>query len=299
MGIEKKKHFSKKTEQIKLERASPRVASRNGVHTLLVVKMAAVCLFACRECYVYQIPPTSSASGHRANDWNVDKWLKEVSLKVKSEGDHCVVSLSDMETGELFAECPLPDKPENFLASVEPVVDSSRYFVLKVVDPNSKRHAFLGLGFRERNQSSDFNAAIDEHRQYLRRKKEADAYKEKFAQSAEASKDYSLKEGEKITIQIKKSPGASPSGKLKSRLSIGDGKAKPMMMGGGILAPPPKAAAPKPAPAAAPGGGEDAWVADFDSFEAAAPAATAGVTAKAADASGAGFEDDQWGDFEG
>ena len=61
------------------------------------LKMAAVCLFACRECYVYQIPPTSSASGHRANDWNVDKWLKEVSLKVKSEGDHCVASLSDME----------------------------------------------------------------------------------------------------------------------------------------------------------------------------------------------------------
>ena len=42
-----------------------------------------VCLFSCRECYVYQIPPASSASGHRANDWNVDKWLKEVNLKGK------------------------------------------------------------------------------------------------------------------------------------------------------------------------------------------------------------------------
>ncbi|QDZ21484.1 DUF1681 domain-containing protein [Chloropicon primus] len=257
--------------------------------------MASVCLFTCRECYVYQIPPTSSASGHRANDWNVDKWLKEVSLKVKSEGEKCVISLYDMETEELFAECPLPAKPENFLTSVEPVVDSSRYFVLKIVDPQSKRHAFIGLGFRERTQSSDFNAAIDEHRQYLRRKKEADAYKEKFAQSTEAQKDYSLKEGEKITIQIKKSPGASPS-KLKSRLSVGDGRAKPVITGGGLLAPPPPVAAAQkkpPAPAAAAQGD---WVADFDSFEA-APAAP--EVAKASNAGGEGFEDDQWGDFEG
>ena len=154
-----------------------------------------------------------------------------------------------METNELFAECPLPSKPENFLSSVEPVVDSSRYFVLKIVDPQSKRHAFIGLGFRERTQSSDFNAAIDEHRQYLRRKKEADAYKEQFAASAEAQKDYSLKEGEKITIQIKKSPNASPSN-LSKRLSVGDGKSKPLITGSGILAPPPPAAAPakKPQP---------------------------------------------------
>ena len=55
---------------------------------------AAECLFTCRECYVYAIPPTSSASGHRANDWNVDKWLKEVSLKGKSSDPRLLLERS-------------------------------------------------------------------------------------------------------------------------------------------------------------------------------------------------------------
>ena len=69
------------------------------------------------------------------------------------------------------------------------MIDSSRYFVVRVVDTASGRHAFVGLGFREREAASDFNAALYDHLQYVRRKKTAHEarlqYEEQQRQRAE------------------------------------------------------------------------------------------------------------------
>ena len=88
----------------------------------------------------------------------MEKWLKQVSLQLlTTSGDEeeadgaagAVIRLLE-ENGELFAECPLPpDAPVN--ACCEPVVDSSRYYVLRLVDETTKRHAYLGLGFSSRD----------------------------------------------------------------------------------------------------------------------------------------------------
>lgn len=277
-------------------------------------------MFRCPAAYVYQIPP-GTAAGHSAQLWDVDHWLKEVAVRVVTKGDACSVKLEDQESGELFAEAPLPDDPWKVHTSVEPVNDSSRYFALKVVDTTtgSGQHAFIGIGFRERAQASDFNAALDEHKQFLKRRVEAAKLKEEreakqASGSAAPEKDYSLKEGQTIHIKVAKK-GES---KLKKTSNVFAGGAK----GGGLLAPPPPGgkakggllappptkatppkaeAAPPPEPAAeAPSSPKfEAEFGDWAPFpeSASAPASAGGVPAPAA-GSAAGFDDDaEWGDF--
>jgi adaptin ear-binding coat-associated protein 1/2 len=186
---------------------------------------------------------SSSQAGHRAEIWNVDNWIAEVTVKiVRFSNDEASIILSDhsaatdpalQTAGELFAECPV-SRP--LFTCVEPVIDSSRYFVIRVVDRESGRHVFLGLGFREREEASNFNAALAEHQSYLERKEAAasmrkafdDAYKEQedageaannnnnstsaaedagnAAAAAVALRqpmvDYSLKPGEKLHLKL-------------------------------------------------------------------------------------------------
>jgi hypothetical protein len=70
---------------------------------------------------------------------------------VVSCGDCCEIRLEDPATGDLFAACfVLPGQRDSV---VETVLDSSRYFVLRIEDDSGK-HAFVGLGFNERNDAA-------------------------------------------------------------------------------------------------------------------------------------------------
>jgi len=53
------------------------------------------------------------------------------------------------------------DKPMEHY--VEPVVDSTRYFVIRVTDEKAGREAQIGLGFREREEAADFRAALSKY----------------------------------------------------------------------------------------------------------------------------------------
>ncbi|XP_052157368.1 uncharacterized protein At1g03900 [Oryza glaberrima] len=167
-------------------------------------------LFQVAECYVYLIPPRKTAASYRADEWNVNKWAWEGTLKVVSKGEECIIKLEDKNTGELYARAFLrEDEPH----PVEPVIDSSRYFVLRVEEniDGRQRHAFIGLGFRERPQAYDFQAALHDHMKYLNKKKTAEEMVQHYEKSS--SVDYSLKEGETLVLQLKnKESGA----KIKS-----------------------------------------------------------------------------------
>ncbi|XP_073000880.1 uncharacterized protein At1g03900 [Typha latifolia] len=194
-------------------------------HTLLVV----------REVSVYKIPPRSTSGGYKCGEWLQSDKIWSGRLRVVSCGERCEIRLEDPNSGELFAACFfLPGQREN---SVETVLDSSRYFVLKIEDGRGK-HAFIGLGFNERNEAFDFNVALSDHEKYVRREHE----KETSEESEETQIDihpavnHRLKEGETIRINVKNKP-SSGSGMLSTAGLPGGASSKQKATT--LLAPPP------------------------------------------------------------
>lgn len=248
-----------------------------------------------RDVLVYQIPPASSASGHKADDWKTCIWRGR--CRVAGKGSDLNIKMLDSSTGALFAQCAIPGG--EYDKYVERVIDSSRYFVLKIT--NGARHAFIGLGFEDRNDAFDFNCTLSDFKStWVDRDKQV----EELAPIEQGpAKDLSLKEGQKITVNLnclggsrrreQKKEGASdgggfggllappPSGGAQSRrqqqaVPLAPPAAQPVPAVSAIQAP---AASPSP-PASAPatGGFQDDFFGDFDDFQSAGATAVATPT---------------------
>lgn len=125
-------------------------------------------LLVVREVSVYKIPPRGTV-GYKCAEWLQSDKIWSGRLRILALKDKCEIRLEDSNTGELFAGCHvLPGKRE---ACVESVTDSSRYFVLRIEDGRGK-HAYIGLGFAERNEAFDFNVALSDHEKYVKREVE-------------------------------------------------------------------------------------------------------------------------------
>merc|ERR1711874_261345 len=108
--------------------------------------------------------------------------------------------LEDKGSGELFAACPIESYPG---PAVEDVTDSSRYFVIKIVD-ESGRSAYIGMGFADRSDSFDLNVALQDHFKGIKRdieiEKENDMTNSANGKAAEMGPKLNLafKEGQTI-----------------------------------------------------------------------------------------------------
>ncbi|OAY32654.1 uncharacterized protein At1g03900 [Manihot esculenta] len=199
-------------------------------HTLLVV----------REVSVYKIPPRSTSGGYKCGEWLQSDKIWSGRLRVVSCKDRCEIRLEDPNSGELFAACFV--HPGQREASVETVLDSSRYFVLKIEDGRGK-HAFIGLGFAERNEAFDFNVALSDHDKYVRREHEKETGETSESDThidIHPAVNHRLKEGETIRINVKHKPSTGTGMLSAAGLSgahSGNGKPKPLG-----LAPPPNGA---------------------------------------------------------
>ncbi|KAK1244397.1 hypothetical protein MKX07_003196 [Trichoderma sp. CBMAI-0711] len=181
-------------------------------------------LFVATPVHVYNIPPLTSMRGHSASSWTEDPArhiftarLRVVETSFESTSSSSLTDasssstsikidlvLEDPSTGALFAAAPYLDP-----SAVEPVVDSSRFFAVTVKDPQGRK-AVLGIGFEERSEAFDLAVSLQEARRSLGWESEqahggsgsgnnnsADAKAKKTE-----TKDYSLKEGETITVNL-------------------------------------------------------------------------------------------------
>lgn len=122
------------------------------------------------EVFTYRVPPlTSNAAGYRAEQWNLEAPFSTGPMAVFSKGEVILIKISAPGRG-LIAQVTIQldldrlSSPEAKLDYwVEQTKDSSRYFVLRMVDQKTKKKALLGVGFRERAAAFEFQEALIHH----------------------------------------------------------------------------------------------------------------------------------------
>lgn len=256
-------------------------------------------LFVANAVHVYNIPPLTSTKGYTAAGWTSDPSRHIFTARLRlvetafedNEDDSSSnnklkvdVVLEDPSSGALFAAAPY-----TAAAIVEPVLDSSRFFALTVRDPQGRK-AVLGIGFEERSEAFDLSIALQEARKSLGWEGTSDQQRKlpggaKGAKDGEADekRDYSLKEGETITVNF---AASSKFGKRRSQIAAGSGGAS---SGAGadlqsfaLLPPPP--------PGAGAGG-------SGSGFSLPPPPSAQDVKQQKQSAKDLGFDDGQFGEF--
>jgi len=151
------------------------------------------------EVFVYRIAALAGANQrHRAADWKLDEPDWTGRLRLVSVGEKLSLRLEDKNTGQLFANAPIDKYPS---VAIEAVADSSRYFVLRLLNSNGQS-AFVGIGFADRSDSFDLNVALMDHFKYLAKTEQMS--KDAAAEVADPAPklDLGFKEGQTITINI-------------------------------------------------------------------------------------------------
>ncbi|RLN73088.1 hypothetical protein BBJ28_00003794 [Nothophytophthora sp. Chile5] len=221
-------------------------------------------LFQESGVWFYQVPPGQvTTMAPRADSWDPEHPFLTGSLRVLQRGDACWVQLfepvpvpddsaaagGDAATQNpptLFAQCPLEITHEQPLDQyVHDCVDSSRYFMLRVEDEQTKRRAFVGIGFPDRTSAFNFKATLQDYAKYAVRQidvehataAESDAA-EKSSDASPRKTDLSLPQGTTIRIKLKTS-GVEDAEKasMRRRRSNSGGAASPAKVP--LIPPPP------------------------------------------------------------
>lgn len=197
-------------------------------------------LFIAPSVHVYNIPPLTSTKGYVAASWTADNNKRQIftaRLRIletaipTANNDETVktdILLEDPSNGQLFAAAPY-----TVMGVVDQVLDSSRFFAIRVQGEGGRK-AVLGIGFEERSEAFDFSVSLQEARKTLGIDDNSMGGGKKPQKAAEKvleKRDFSLKEGETIKVNI--------GSKGKGRRLQGNTEQSGQGLGGFSLPPPP------------------------------------------------------------
>lgn len=180
-----------------------------------------------------------------AEDWDLAKPLQTCKLVVERLDNTCLVKFFAEKINAngigssvtLFAQSNITvsetQKLEYFLESV---VDSSRYFAVKIEDLKTSRTAHIGVGFRERDDASNFRMALQDYERSMQREIQAEAMHNKYEEEEQVCEKaidevpqvskLTLKEGQKIHLKLK---GHETSETSKKKTSVSSSGAVPLL----------------------------------------------------------------------
>ncbi|KAL9529321.1 Adaptin ear-binding coat-associated protein [Sphaerulina musiva] len=218
-------------------------------------------LFAHTPVHIYGIPPLTSNAGFSASTWTsptrptaqhiFTARLRILETSISSSDQQqqqgklkCDLVLEDPNTGDLFAAAPYTTP-----AVVQQANDSSRFFAVRVAGEGGMK-ATLGMGFEDRSPAFDFGIALTEARKVLGMETQNSgstgagrgAQLLQKQREADSKKDFSLKEGEKIVVNV---PGRRQRPAADAGHSESSGSDTAALFS--IAPPPPAAAAPSSA----------------------------------------------------
>jgi len=240
-----------------------------------------ISLLRLKECFGYVLSG-SNDKGYYAKDWNLENPEHTGELSVLAKGDMLMMRLKNGEGGVFCETAPMDlkeiGKTKPLTSIIESCKDSSRYFVVRVQDPKSRRVLPMGIGFRERQSAFDLSAVIGDRIKMVQRHQEIDKEQQqdelKSKQAAGTSSttssssssdilsltdlnealahmqstkrpslDFGLKEGQKLVLNSKFSK--SGADEINSGATLAS-SARPKSSAGSFVLAPPPAVTPSP-----------------------------------------------------
>ena len=205
-------------------------------------------------------------------------------MEIVEKSDNVVyINLVDA-VGKLFATCPIREEGKN---PVERALDSSRYFVLRIEHPETKKTVVIGIGFIDRGEAFDFQSTVADSRAKIKMEKNIAQNKVDWGPDI----DFTMKDGESIDIKMPTASSVTPKDSSDSLMGSDD-------MDSGILAPPPQSSGGRRRRRRGRGNGSKKSASSssggLDDIFDASPATT---TSTATTSSNAAADDDDLGDF--